>query len=34
MDVFSGSLAQSVQELWLIIESEADIIAARGLKGL
>jgi len=32
-DVFSGSLSQSVQELWLIKESKVDIVAARGLKG-
>jgi len=33
MDVFSGSLAQSVQELWPIIEAKAQIVAAAGLEG-
>ena len=33
-DFFSGSPAQAVQELWLIIESKAQIAAGAGLRGL
>jgi len=33
-DVFTASLAQSVQELWLIITSPATVVAGAGLKGI
>jgi len=32
--VFTGFLAQSVQELWLIIGLPATIVAGTGIKGL
>jgi len=31
--VFTGSLAQSVQELWLIITSPASVVVGAGVNG-